>query len=149
MRYVWSKPFWFGTRFNPVPSRGIASISMIMPHHMLPGSYTWDFFGFERVQGSKIYGVAISISWRQPDWKPLIRKRKSYEAGDQYHSKNEIKEPVKQCCNTISGETIKKLTSSMDERLVKILEGCINNYVTAAASNILSFDNFLILPIFC
>lgn len=51
-----------------------------------------------------------------------IVKRKLYEAGKQYHSKNELKEAIKECCKTISSETIKNLTTSMDKRLVKIIE---------------------------
>ena len=63
-----------------------------------------------------------------PDVNPIenlwsIVKRKLYEAGKQYHSKNELKEAIKECCKAVSSETIKNLTSSMDERLVKILEG--------------------------
>ena len=38
-----------------------------------------------------------------------IVKRKLYEAGKQYHSKNELKEAIKECCKTISPETIKNL----------------------------------------
>ena len=62
-----------------------------------------------------------------PDVNPIenlwsIVKRKLHEAGKQYHSKNELKEAIKQCSKTISPDTIKNLTSSMDERSVKILE---------------------------
>ena len=62
-----------------------------------------------------------------PDVNPIenlwsIVKRKLYEAGKQYHSKNELKEAIKECCKTISPETIKNLTNAMDEGLVKILE---------------------------
>ena len=71
-----------------------------------------------------------------PDVNPIeilwsIVKRKLYEASKQYHSRNELKETIK----PFSPETIKKLTSSMDE--------------IATASTILSFTSMLILLIFC
>ena len=78
---------------------------------------------------SKGFKDAKLMVWppASPDLNPIenlwsIVKRKLYEAGKQYNSKNELKEAIKECCKTISTETIKNLTSSMDKRLVKILE---------------------------
>ena len=94
--------------------------------------YTRDFLASKGCKDAKL------MVWppASPDVKPIenlwsIVKRKLYEAGKQYHSKNELKEAIKECCKTNSPETIKNLTNSMDERLVKILErrggytGCI------------------------
>ena len=78
---------------------------------------------------SKGFKDAKLMVWppASPDLNPIENlwstvKRKLYEAGKQYNSKHELKEAIKECCKTISTETIKNLTSSMDKRLVKILE---------------------------
>ena len=85
--------------------------------------YTRDFLASKGFKDAKL------MVWppASPDVNPIenlwpIVKRKLYEAGKQYHGKNELKEAIKECCKTISLETIKNLTNSMDEKLVKILE---------------------------
>ena len=83
---------------------------------------------------SKGFNDAKLIVWppASPDVNPIelwsMVKHKLYETGKQYHSKNELKEAVRECCKTISPETIKNLTNSMVERLVKILE-CHGGYI--------------------
>ena len=85
--------------------------------------YTRDFLASKGFKDAKL----MVWSPASPDVNPIenlwsIVKRKLYEAGKQYHDgKNELKEAIKECCKTISRETIKNLTNSMDERLVQIL----------------------------
>jgi transposase len=85
--------------------------------------YTTDFLASKGFKDAKL------MVWppASPDLNPIenlwsIVKRKLYEAGKQYNSKKELKEAIKASCRTISPETIKNLTTSMDGRLVKILE---------------------------
>ena len=62
-----------------------------------------------------------------PDLSPIenlwsIMKRKVYENGRQFVSKNDLWEAIKETSAQISPEVIKKLTSSVDETLVKVLK---------------------------
>ena len=95
-----------------------------MPHHAHASRYTRDFLASKGFKDAKLM-VGPPAS---PDLNPIenlwsVVKRKLYEAGKQYNSRNDPKEAIKECCRTISPETIKNLTISMDERLEKILEG--------------------------
>ena len=61
-----------------------------------------------------------------PDLNPIenlwsILKQKIYESGRQFTSKQQLWEAVLTSCKDIQAETIHKLTSSMDARIVKLL----------------------------
>ena len=91
--------------------------------------YTRDFCTSKGIKDAKLM-VWPPLS---PDINPIenlwfVVKQRLYEAGKQYYNKNELKKAITKCCRTISTETIKKLTASMDERLVKIIE-CHGGYI--------------------
>ena len=61
-----------------------------------------------------------------PDINPIenvwsILKRKIYEGGRQFTSKQQLWEAVLTSCKYIQAETVHKLTSSMDARIVKLI----------------------------
>ncbi|CAI9539051.1 unnamed protein product [Staurois parvus] len=61
-----------------------------------------------------------------PDLNPIenlwsILKQKIYEGGRQFTSKQQLWEAILTSCKQIQAETVLKLTSSMDARLVKLL----------------------------
>lgn len=61
-----------------------------------------------------------------PDLNPIenlwsILKQKIYEGGRQFTSKQQLWEAILTSCKQIQAETVQKLTSSMDARLVKLL----------------------------
>ncbi|KAL0204637.1 hypothetical protein M9458_002655, partial [Cirrhinus mrigala] len=61
-----------------------------------------------------------------PDLNPIenlwsILKRKIYEGGRQFTSKQQLWEAILTNCKEIQAETVQKLTSSMDARIVKLL----------------------------
>ena len=51
-----------------------------------------------------------------------ILKREVYSEGRQFSSKNELWEAIKVAATKIKAETIKKLTSSMDKRLIELIQ---------------------------
>lgn len=62
-----------------------------------------------------------------PDLNPIenvwsILKREVYRDGQQYTSKNSLWEAIVAAAGNIEGETIRKLTSSVDTRLMKVIE---------------------------
>ncbi|KAL0194890.1 hypothetical protein M9458_008462 [Cirrhinus mrigala] len=61
-----------------------------------------------------------------PDLNPIenlwsILKQKIYEGGRQFTSKQQLWEAILTTCKEIQAETVQKLTSSMDARIVKLL----------------------------
>lgn len=61
-----------------------------------------------------------------PDLNPIehlwsILKRKIYEGGQQYSSKQQLWEAILAFSNEIEAETVHGLTSLMDERVVKVI----------------------------
>ncbi len=61
-----------------------------------------------------------------PDLNPIenlwsILKRKIYEGGRQLASKPQLWEAILTSCKEIQAETLQKLTSSMDARIVKVI----------------------------
>ncbi|CAI9600647.1 unnamed protein product [Staurois parvus] len=61
-----------------------------------------------------------------PDLSPIenlwsILKQKIYEGGRKFTSKQQLWEAILTSCKQIQAETVQKLTSSMDARLVKLL----------------------------
>ena len=74
--------------------------------------YTRDFLasnGFKDVKLMVWPPASPDVNPTENIWSMV--KRKLYEASKQYHSKNELKEAIKECCKTISPETIKNLTN--------------------------------------
>ena len=66
--------------------------------------------------------------WPQssPDLKPIenlwsILKQKIFEGGRQFASKQQLWEAILTSCKEIQTETLHKLTSSMDARIVKVI----------------------------
>ena len=85
--------------------------------------YTKDWLADQGRTGDRI------MNWppQSPDLSPIenlwsIMKRKVYENGRQFVSKNDLWEAIKETSAQISPEVIKKLTSSVDETLVKVLK---------------------------
>ena len=61
-----------------------------------------------------------------PDLNPIenlwsILKQKIYEGGRQFTSKQKLWEVILTSCKDIQAETVQKLTSSMDARIVKVI----------------------------
>lgn len=78
-------------------------------------------------------GVGITgerlMDWppQSPDLNPIenlwsIIKRKVYEKGRQFANKKDLWERIKEVCSQISPEVVKKLTSSVDGRVVKLIQ---------------------------
>lgn len=74
------------------------------------------------IKGEKLMRLPSS-----PDLNPIelnfwsIFKQNIYEGGRQFTSKQELWEAVLTSCKEIQAETLQKLTSSMDARIVKLL----------------------------
>lgn len=52
----------------------------------------------------------------------VVVKRRIYHSGQQFKTKDELWNEIKKCCMGISPDEIKKLTQSMDNRLVSVIE---------------------------
>ena len=85
--------------------------------------YTKGWLADQGITGERI------MDWppQSPDLSPIenmwsIIKRKVYENGRQFGSKKDLWEAIKETLAQISPEVIQKLTSSVDERLVKVLK---------------------------
>ena len=74
------------------------------------------------IKGEKLMGLSPS----SPDLNPIenlwsILKQKIYEGGSQFTSKQLLWEAILTSCKDIQAETVQKLTSSMDARIVKVI----------------------------
>lgn len=84
---------------------------------------TGDFLARKGFRENKI------MTWppSSPDLNPIenlwaIVKKELYKGGKQYKSKSELWDAIETVVKAISPDTIKTLTSSMDERLMRIIE---------------------------
>ena len=85
--------------------------------------FTKQFLEGKRISGDRV------MEWppSSPDLNPIenlwsIVKRKVYEGGKQYKSKTDIWEAISTICGEVSPDEIGKLTNSMDDRVVKVIE---------------------------
>lgn len=74
------------------------------------------------IKGEKLMEWPLS----SPDLNPIenlwgILKQKIYEGGRQFDSKQQLWEAILTSCKEIQAETLHKLTSSMDARIVKVI----------------------------
>ena len=85
---------------------------------------TKQFLEGKRIKGDRIMEWPAS----SPDLNPIenvwsILKRKLYEGGKQYRNKLDLWEAIKSIFAEVAPEEIDNLTNSMDDRLVKVIEG--------------------------
>lgn len=85
--------------------------------------YTTEFLARKGFSGTKM------TSWpsSSPDLNPIenlwaLVKRELYQGGKQYRGKDELWKAIESKTSAIQRATIKSLTSSMDKRLVSVLE---------------------------
>lgn len=78
----------------------------------------------KRISGDRIMEWPPSSSYLNPiENLRSIVKRTLYEGSKQYRSKSDFWEAVRNICAEVSPNEISKLTNSMDNQLVKEIEG--------------------------